>query len=54
MPESCAPMMPQPANALQSANLRRLAILLYASCAAVFPILQVGPLEIDVYARSGP
>ena len=34
MPESCAPMMPLPANALQSANLRRLAILLYASCAA--------------------
>ena len=54
MPESCAPMMPLPANALQSANLRRLAILLYASCAAVFPISQVGPPEIDVYARSGP
>jgi hypothetical protein len=28
-------MMPQPANVLQSANLQPLAILLYASCAAV-------------------
>jgi hypothetical protein len=34
-PESCAPMMPQPANALQSANLRRHAIFRPRKSAAV-------------------